>query len=331
MSAIEKVREEIATLEREIRELESEKRDSSDSEVLFDDEEVEESNDFLPEIDFTQIGTVDSIIYDIINEHKSQTDDKLECDVVDGQRVFRTRELKQVHDEEMSKIQAENVFRFNGITVFPISNDPNGDFLGLRFDIFNIFHKQFVSPHYIILKQLEATNDNSKTNTISTEKQPMWKWSVFQTTVPKFISVAELALTYLVTTTHERETSDWFDNGTPFIPGFNRINKFAMRVYNELVQLETRRACVLNFAHKHAGNSKITVDWDTSVSTVRVQIFGVDGAITTMKLKTTHTGTFTIHSKNNNLVHPDIPIKDFNMALRSIETDIEMISKVSRR
>lgn len=333
MSDIEKIKIEISQLQREIKELQDANKGKQYDDFFFqgedvDEEEVEDGNDLLPDIDFTQIGTVDSIIYDIINDHKSQAgkEDSLECSIVDGTRVLLTQELKKVHDKEISKIQMENAFRFNGITIFPISNDPNGDFLGIRFDIFNTFRRQFVNPHYIILKQLEYVEESIKGETIANNGKPLWKWIVFQATIPKFVPVSELALRYLFTSNHYRDEQEWFPENIPFVPGFNRINKFAMRVHNELVLLETRRALVLSFAEKFAQNEAVTVDWDTSVSTVRVQVRREDGFLTIFKLKTTHEGMFTVQSNDDNMILSNIPFKEFNSALRNLETEIEIMS-----
>lgn len=92
------------------------------------------------------------------------------------------------------KIQFENIFRLGGLTAFPV-NDPtkysNNDttknneyddrFLGLRFDIFNRYESKFSIPHYIILKKIEK-NDN---------------WSIFKTTIPKYIPLSKISHDYL--------------------------------------------------------------------------------------------------------------------------------------
>lgn len=94
------------------------------------------------------------------------------------------------------KIQFENIFRLGGLTAFPV-NDPtrysnkqdttntnteyDDRFLGLRFDIFSRYESKFLIPHYIILKKIEKNNS----------------WSIFKTTIPKYIPLSKISNDYL--------------------------------------------------------------------------------------------------------------------------------------
>ncbi|KAF6011121.1 hypothetical protein HII12_002715 [Brettanomyces bruxellensis] len=80
-------------------------------------------------------------------------------------------------------IRLENCYRFGGVSAFPVNVPPgeSGEYLGIRFDTFDTCKKTFVLPHYIILKK------NPKNN----------EYFVFKSTVPKFVSVDDLAAEYL--------------------------------------------------------------------------------------------------------------------------------------
>lgn len=72
----------------------------------------------------------------------------------------------------------ENIYRFGGITAFPINKylfDENEEILGLRFDVFTF--QKFHTPHYVILRK-EPSKDHDK-------------WRVFKHTLPVYVPIRQ--------------------------------------------------------------------------------------------------------------------------------------------
>lgn len=95
------------------------------------------------------------------------------------EKSTETAEIKE-------NILYENIFRFGGVTAFPINNTlfkDDDEILGIRFDVFSHFTKKFLAPHYIILKKLES---NTKSATSVSKK-----WFVYRHTIPVYISLEE--------------------------------------------------------------------------------------------------------------------------------------------
>lgn len=90
---------------------------------------------------------------------------------------------KHTTPEEVSNILYENIFRFTGITAFPINKtllSEDETVFGIRFDIFSAHDKKFVAPHYVILKKTPHEKDPNH-----------YRWSVFRHTLPAYIPISE--------------------------------------------------------------------------------------------------------------------------------------------
>lgn len=303
MSSQDLIRDEIRQLEREIEELEeSEELESKDDDddddiICIEDDSSNEINDERNnEQILSQIGQMDQLLYDILNEKEGED----ESNIIDGKRVIYSKELKKFHESQIPKIQIENIFRFNGITIFPISNDKNGEFLGLRFDVFNSYLKKFSTCNYIILKQFQIET-NGKTNTSKNKNE--WKWSLFQTTIPKYIPVFDLANTYLeISHYRDNTTSDILSNQ---IPGFNRINKFSMHIYEHLFQLERRRTIIYQLKDQYTNKQlhQVQIKSDLAVSKIDIAISKL-GKLTLLIDDATH--VITDHRSGEEIQLPDL-------------------------
>lgn len=253
MATLDEIRDEIRELEREIEGLEDSLNSPHVKESATDIEIIE------------SLGNMDPLLCDILSE--TTNDDELNEDF-EGRKIIKSKELQDLETTQIPKIQIENGYRFNGITVFPVSNDLKREFLGIRFDVFNKYLKKFSDCHYIILKKFEIEPErNDKIG--SSNNREEWRWEVFQTTVPKYIPINDLARTYLdmILTESHFETE-----GTIIIPGFNRINKFAMRVYEHLSLLEYRRAIVSKLEDSYRDCGMVSIQYDVAVSRIKVVV-----------------------------------------------------------
>lgn len=93
------------------------------------------------------------------------------------------RATKKSSPQETANILYENIFRFTGITAFPINKallSADEEIFGIRFDTYSNHERRFVAPHYVILKKIPH------------EKEPNHhRWSVFRHTLPVYIPVNE--------------------------------------------------------------------------------------------------------------------------------------------
>jgi hypothetical protein len=243
MSELDNLRAEISELECEIEELEKGNYSDNEKEILISDFGTNE---------------IDQLLYDILNEPPYG-------EIINGTRILRTQELEILHDEHIEKIQLENVLRLNSITVFPISNDEKNEFLGIRFDVFNTFTKKFNISHYIILKQMEYEQISMKE--LDTVNDQRWRWEIYQFTVPKFIPIREFANKYLSGDYDHHEVND------KNIPGFEQIHKFAESVFEELTQLESIRALILEIKDHFKNDPRVEINSsDIALSTLSFQI-----------------------------------------------------------
>lgn len=134
------------------------------------------------------------------------------------------REIAQVQTETsgLDEIRTESVYRLGGPTVFPLAQDSDGRLLGVRFD--SQPHK---ITHYLILQQRELAGKGVER--VDDDDEPCrYHWTVHQSTLPASIPVTQLAARYLLR--HELA-----DGESALVPGFNRVYKFAMRVYQEML------------------------------------------------------------------------------------------------
>lgn len=271
MPTLDEVRDEVRELEREIEELEQ----AVIGDELFDEEKAAaEGHD---NVQLETIGQLDELLYDILNDKNGEME---MGEVVNGRRILRSKELQALHEEQIPKIQIENVYRFNAVTVFPISNDSEKSFIGIRFDVFNSYLKKFTTCHYIILKQFEIEIDGKERQIQEAERDikssHKWRWEIFQTTVPKYVPIGDVARDYL-SDGHTRDLSP----DTASIPSFNKINKFAMHIYEHLSVVEERKAFAFNLQDKYSGTSRVTVKFDLAVCRIEITLFGKKTSTTT--------------------------------------------------
>lgn len=84
---------------------------------------------------------------------------------------------------------AENIFRFGGITAFPINerlyDSEDCSLLGVRFDVMDYTKKQYIAPFYIILRQKKLFGSGN-----SADKFP---WTVFRYTTPAYVPLDQIS------------------------------------------------------------------------------------------------------------------------------------------
>ena len=278
MYTLDEVRNEVRELEREIEELEQE---MSADESFAGGPPVDDISNYTT---LDKIGQMDELLYDILNDKNGKSDTG---EIVDGRRILRSKELQALQEEEIPKIQIENVYRFNGVTVFPISNDPERTFIGIRFDVFNSYLKKFITSHYIILKQIEIETSGKQQQLQEASEANTgdisWRWEVFQTTVPKHVPIGDVARDYL-SVEHTREPSS---DAAP-VPSFNRINKFAMHIYEHLSLLEERKAFAFKLQCQYASTKRVLIKFDLAVCRMEIALFGKKKPTTTKIVVDSH-------------------------------------------
>ena len=100
---------------------------------------------------------------------------------VSGNIISRRKRYIEVKDN----ITLENIFRFGGVTAFPINklaNEMDDEIVGLRFDIFSHRKLCFSVPHYVILRRESLTEKGAHVRT---------KWTVHKHTLPAYIPLEE--------------------------------------------------------------------------------------------------------------------------------------------
>lgn len=87
--------------------------------------------------------------------------------------------------EMKQNILYENIFRFGGITAFPLNPflfEEHDEIIGLRFDIFSHYESKFMTPHYVILRKMKYTDKRQETT---------MKWEVYRHTLPVYVPISE--------------------------------------------------------------------------------------------------------------------------------------------
>ena len=87
--------------------------------------------------------------------------------------------------EMKQNILYENIFRFGGVTSFPLNPflfDENDEIMGLRFDVFSHYKRKFITPHYVILRKMKNTEKGLQTT---------MKWEVYRHTLPVYLPISE--------------------------------------------------------------------------------------------------------------------------------------------
>lgn len=128
--------------------------------------------------------------------------------------------------EEAANILYENIFRFTGVTAFPINQallSADEKVFGIRFDTFSNHEHKFMAPHYVILKKTPHEKDPSQ-----------HRWTVFRHTLPVYIPVeaAEAALEF----SDENESS---------------VGRFARQIYGHLARTQMKRDVFAAFGEDH--------------------------------------------------------------------------------
>lgn len=115
--------------------------------------------------------------------------------------------------EMKQNILYENIFRFGGVTSFPLNPflfDDNDEIIGLRFDIFSHYKRKFITPHYVILRKIKNTEKGLETT---------MKWEVYRHTLPVYLPISEYS-EYL----HEHEEVTF--------------SKFTQQIREHLIQIQ---------------------------------------------------------------------------------------------
>lgn len=124
----------------------------------------------------------------------------------------------------------ENIFRFHGITAFPINKhlfSDDDELLGLRFDVFSHHHNKFLTPHYIILRKVHPSD--------KTEAADL-QWLVYRHTVPVYVPISNY--------THHLATEN--------------ILEFAKSIRNHLVHIQYKHDKLDKLTlitHQHIGGT----------------------------------------------------------------------------
>lgn len=78
----------------------------------------------------------------------------------------------------------ENIFRFGGITAFPINKflfSADDELMGLRFDVFSHSRNCYLKPHYAVLRKSQVKGFSER------------RWQIFRHTLPLYIPLTEYA------------------------------------------------------------------------------------------------------------------------------------------
>lgn len=83
----------------------------------------------------------------------------------------------------------ENIYRFGGVTAFPLNQyllEEDGVVIGLRFDIYTA--NRFSTPHYVIVRKEQPLK-------AGTEGSPVWR--IFKHTIPVFVPIRQYESEFL--------------------------------------------------------------------------------------------------------------------------------------
>lgn len=118
--------------------------------------------------------------------------------------------------ESKENILYENIYRFGGLTTFPLNNflfENAEQVLGLRFDSFSHYTKKFLTPQYVVLRKAHYSQKGTDTTL---------KWEIYRHTLPVYIPVSEYSNLLLE---HE-ETG---------------LQNFALKVKKSLMEVQYKR------------------------------------------------------------------------------------------
>lgn len=211
-SDIEEVKGDVRLLLEEVETLKKEEADLLDEIRVLqlqldqdDDNNNEMSNHGRRNID--DIGTRNDVPIPIIRHDRfdasirkyfGKEDSKYDSSIIDNwtstvaQRAEKMVELKE-------NIMYENIFRLGGITGFPLNRflfDESDEIFGIRFDNFNGFNREFLIPHYVILRKIDITTKNELSSR---------KWSIFKHTLPVYVPYNHYEVELQNSNLHENE------------------------------------------------------------------------------------------------------------------------------
>lgn len=178
---------------------------------------------------------------------------------IDDLAVGITQKAKQVVAMK-ENILYENIFRFNGITAFPLNEAfmAGTEFLGLRFDNFSSVNNKFLDPHYVILRKEQI--DSKQHGVIDA-------WKVYRDTLPAFIPTEEISHVLIDQ-----------NNDEGLLLFATTIRKYLVKIqfkHDTLVQLPS---CVYNILYTDpnrsfgSGSPLFSIDIDRDLSCLRVVI-----------------------------------------------------------
>ena len=181
----------------------------------------------------------------------------------------------RITNKLQQKIMLENMFRFFGITFFPLVDPTDLEFnhekqtieitrsmIGIRLDLFNTDKATFEQPYYILLKKAAPSKK------ISNETPDNTKWCIFKHTIPIYLDIAKIMK--IINPNGARTYSDLFI--------------FSKEVYIQLYDILDRRHVVDTLAAQgvitklHNDISSTSISF--SVKNIKVQIFIDDKNIT---------------------------------------------------
>lgn len=166
--------------------------------------------------------------------------------------------------DKLTQIQLENVDRMFGVTAFEITNDPSKTMLGLRFDVFNAFERRYTAPHYVVLKRAEKDASKGISGGAEANVEQNNQWSIFKSTLPKYIPFNELATKYLPRIFNSDPVRD------------PNLKAFSDEIYDQLDKIELKRSQVQTVRAKCADlyNNDVVVRCDLNVHKITLAVKG---------------------------------------------------------
>ena len=174
----------------------------------------------------------------------------------------------KVMNKLQQKITTENMFRFFGVTFFPLVDPVDLEFnyekqkievarsmIGIRLDLFNPDKSAFESPYYILLKKSQPSKK------VANEDLESVKWTIFKHTIPIYLDVT--GIMRAINPNGARSYADLFI--------------FGKEVYIQLASALERRH-IFNILESKGVISKLKNDFPStsvlfSVKQVKIQIF----------------------------------------------------------
>ncbi|CAH2353612.1 hypothetical protein CLIB1423_11S03686 [[Candida] railenensis] len=177
-SQLEDTRNDIKSLEEEIDNL------SVDKKLLLDQiKKLEQGGDINNDEPLLQHKYFDEIVQDFFHDTKTNNDE-----------TNHSKKKPKISFNSLNSALVENIYRFGGITAFPINKylfAEDNLVLGLRFDIYSI--NKFEVPHYIILRK-----EQNVKGTTQGDGMNAGTWHIFKHTLPVFIPIRQYEQEHLL-------------------------------------------------------------------------------------------------------------------------------------